>query len=56
MNFFKVNVDRESTLARKLNIQSIPTVIFFKDGKLFNMFVGYKNTQEIKNLITEFLR
>ena len=56
INFFKVNVDRESTLARKLNIQSIPTVIFFKDGKLFNMFVGYKNTQEIKNLITEFLR
>ena len=56
INFFKVNVDRESTLARKLNIQSIPTVIFFKDGKPFNIFVGYKNTQEIKNLITEFLR
>ncbi len=56
INFFKVNVDRESMLARKLNIQSIPTVMFFKDGKLFNMFVGYKNIQEIKNLIIEFLR
>ena len=54
--FFKVNIDRESSLARKLNIQSIPTVIFFKDGKLFNMFVGYKNPQDIKNLINEFLR
>ena len=55
INFFKVNVDRESVLAKKLNIQSIPTVLFFRDSKLVDMFVGYKNQIDIKNLITKFL-
>lgn len=56
ISFFKVNVDRESTLAKKLNIQSVPSILFFKDGKLFNMFVGYKNQLDIKNLINIFLK
>ena len=53
--FFKVNVNRESMLAKKLNIQSIPTVLFFRNAKLVNMFVGYKNEIDIKNLLIKFL-
>ena len=56
VNFYKVNVDRESTFARKMNIQSIPTVIFYKHGQLVNQFVGYKNPQEIKTLISNFAK
>ena len=56
INFFKVNVDRESTLAKKFNIQSIPTVLFFESGKLVNMLIGYKNSQDIKNLINNFFK
>lgn len=55
INFYKVNVDLESALARKLNIQSIPTVLFFRDAKLVDMFVGYRNQIDIKNLIIKFL-
>ena len=56
INFYKVNVDRESVLARKMNIQSIPTVMFYKQGQLVNQFTGYKNPQEIKTIISNFLK
>ena len=56
INFYKVNVDRESVLARKMNIQSIPTVMFYKQGQLVNQFTGYKNPQEIKTIISHFLK
>lgn len=56
INFYKVNVDRESTLAHKMNIQSIPTVMFYKQGQLVNQFAGYKNPQEIKTIISNFLK
>ena len=56
INFYKVNVDRESTLSRKMNIQSIPTVMFYKQGQLVNQFTGYKNPQEIKTIISNFLK
>ena len=56
ISFYKVNVDRESILARKMNIQSIPTVMFYKQGQLVNQFTGYKNPQEIKTIISNFLK
>ena len=56
INFYKVNVDRESVLARKMNIQSIPTVMFYKQGQLVNQFAGNKNPQEIKTIISNFLK
>lgn len=55
INFYKVNIDLEPTLAKKLNIQSIPTVLFFRNAKLVDMFVGYRNQIDIKNLIIKFL-
>ena len=36
----KVNIDRHSELAGRYGIQSIPTVLFFKDGKEVQRLVG----------------
>lgn len=36
----KLNVDEYSDVAVKLGIQSIPTLLIFKDGKLANKFIG----------------
>lgn len=36
----KVNIDDESELARKYGIQSIPTLVYFKNGKEVNRSVG----------------
>lgn len=36
----KVNVDEESTLAQRYGVQAIPTLLFFKDGRVVDTVVG----------------
>jgi len=39
----KVNVDEEPELANRFGIQSIPTLILFKDGKKVSQFAGFQS-------------
>ena len=41
----KVNVDEENELAMRYGVMSIPTVIFFKDGKEIDRKVGLMPTE-----------
>lgn len=36
----KVNVDEEAGLAGKYGVQSIPTLLLFKNGKVVEQFIG----------------
>jgi thioredoxin 1 len=36
----KVNVDDESSLAGRYGVQSIPTLLLFKDGKVVDQYIG----------------
>ena len=47
----KVNVDEEPELAAKFNIVSIPTLIFFKDGKAVGTSIGYMEKDELEKKI-----
>lgn len=47
----KVNVDEETQIATDYNIQAIPTVILFKNGKPEKTSVGFKPKSQ---LISEF--
>ncbi|UCB57212.1 MAG: thioredoxin [Candidatus Omnitrophota bacterium] len=47
----KVNIDEAQTVATKYQILSIPTLLFFKDGKVTNQLVGAKSKSEIKKVI-----
>ena len=38
----KVDVDTEQELARTYNIQSLPTIAFFKGGQIVETMVGTK--------------
>ena len=42
----KVNVDTEKELAQKYQIQSIPTLLFFKNGEVADTLVGANVTQD----------
>ena len=42
----KVNVDNEQELAREYQIQSIPTLLFFKNGEIADTVVGANVTQD----------
>jgi thioredoxin 1 len=37
----KMDVDNNSEIPMQFNVRSIPTVLFFKDGKLIDKHVGY---------------
>ncbi len=47
----KVNVDDEPELAQRYGIMSIPTVIFFKDGKEIDKKIGVMPPQEFSKVI-----
>jgi len=47
----KVNVDDEGDLARQFNIMSIPSLLFFRDGKLVNQLVGVQPKAVIEDMI-----
>lgn len=48
IKFFKVNVDESPGLAQNYQIQSIPTVLLFKDGKLVDRITGLPTTADLK--------
>ena len=43
----KVNVDEERELAGKYQIQAIPTILFFKDGKLADKVIGAESKKSL---------
>ena len=47
----KVNVDDENDLAMKYQIESIPTLILFKDGEPIKTLIGLHSKSEIENMI-----
>mgnify|MGYP001617547273 FL=1 len=51
----KVNVDENNDLAAKYNIMSIPTLKFFKNGKIVQELVGAAPKDSIENLIKKIL-
>ena len=47
----KVNVDEEGELAATFGVQSIPTLLFYKDGKIINKAVGVRDADACKKLL-----
>lgn len=43
----QVDVDMRRAEAKELNIQAMPTIIVFKDGRELDRVVGYKNASEL---------
>ena len=51
----KSDVDEASALAGKFNVQSIPTVVLFKDGEVVDGFVGFRAKEQILPMIEKHL-
>ncbi len=51
----KVNVDMELELAQQFGIQSIPTLILFKDGAAVDIMVGIQSKEDLVEKINNAL-
>ncbi|MCG9479726.1 MAG: thioredoxin [Actinomycetia bacterium] len=51
----KLNVDENRDTAIKYGISSIPTLLFFKDGKIAKKLIGAMSKDKILNEISSFL-
>jgi thioredoxin 1 len=47
----KLDVDSARNVAMKYDIQSIPTVLLFKEGKIVNKFVGLRSEKDFKEAL-----
>lgn len=47
----KVDIDENMGLAQKYGVQSIPTLLFFKNGKVAQSLLGVQTQESIENII-----
>lgn len=47
----KVNVDKFNDISQKYGVMSIPTLILFENGNESTRVVGYRNKDELLNII-----
>ena len=47
----KVNVDEQPELAQQFGIMSIPTLVFFKEGRVTDTLVGLRDKAAILSLL-----
>jgi thioredoxin 1 len=55
IKFKKCNVDDNPLTPSKYGIKSIPTLIFFKNGKVFNQVVGVVAKSKLEDMIKSVL-
>jgi len=53
MKIGKVDVDTNPRIATEYGVMSIPTIIFFKSGRVMNQLVGGVNKLDMKRKIEE---
>lgn len=51
----KINVDENSELAQKYGVRSIPTIIYFKEGKVQHKTVGVQQENQLDEIKKQIL-
>ena len=51
----KINVDENRDTPASLKVQSIPTLIVFKDGQEVDRYIGFKTKDELKRLLSKHI-
>ncbi len=54
IKFVKINVDESPGIAQNFSVQGIPTLIFFKDGKVADRITGLMPETELKAKLEAF--
>ena len=51
----KVDIDQNGPLANRFGIQSIPSVLIFKDGQLMETFIGIQSKAALVNALSKYV-
>ncbi len=55
VSFFKLDVDTNRETAQRYNIRSIPTLMFFKDGKVVETIIGVRSKKDLTETVNKHL-
>ena len=53
LEIVKINVDESPEISNEFEIESIPTLVLMKDGKVLKRVVGFRSEQEVLELLNE---
>ncbi|MFZ4549483.1 MAG: thioredoxin [Bacteroidales bacterium] len=51
----KVDIDENGSLANQFSVQSIPSILIFKDGQLMETFVGVQSKATLVNALSKYV-
>jgi thioredoxin 1 len=54
IRIIKIDVDQNSEIAGKYNIQSVPTLMIFKNGKAIWRQSGVTSKNQLKNVLSQY--
>ena len=52
---YKVDIEKEKSLAKEFSVRVIPTLIYFKDDEIIEREVGVKTPAQIKQSVQTYL-
>lgn len=55
VKFLKVNVDEEADIAEIYRVETIPTLLLFKDGQLVKKITGIPSKQDLHEMVSELV-
>ena len=55
IEFVKVDVDQSQSLAMQFQVQSIPTILIFKDGQVVERQVGFSGEPQLKKMLEKYI-
>lgn len=56
ITIFKVDIDKHKELVEKYNIKGLPTLVYFKDGKLIKSKLGLQTVNSLVKSSKEYLK
>lgn len=55
IEFVKVDVDQSQSLAMQFQVQSIPTILIFKDGQVVERQIGFSGEPQLKKMLEKYI-
>ncbi len=55
LKIYKIDIDKNKTLAEKYQVQAVPTIMLFKKGKLAWRVAGVPSAHELKTQVNKLL-